>query len=82
MTEDLNLLLNRIGLQVLRRRQELGLSQGELAKRIGSQRSNLGRIERGEQNVTLGTLHKIATELDTTVLDLLDAEPRSAAGKR
>ena len=82
LAEDLDLLLNRIGLRILRRRQELGLSQKALAERLGTGATNIGRIERGEQNVTLGTLHKIATELDTTVLDLLDAEPRSAASKR
>ena len=75
MTEDLDLLLNRIGMRVLRRRQELGLSQGDLAERLGIQRTNIGRIERGEQNVTLGTLCKIARELDVTVEALIVAEP-------
>lgn len=77
MTEELDLLLNRIGMRVLQRRQELGLSQGDLAARLGIQRTNIGRIERGEQNVTIGTLCKIAKELGMTVEELIVAESRN-----
>ena len=82
VAEELDLLLNRIGLRVLRRRQELGLSQRELAERLGIQRPNVGRIERGEQNLTLGTLCKLAAELGTTVEELIVAEPKSVPAKR
>jgi len=77
VTEELDLLLNRIGMRVLQRRQELGLSQGDLAARLGIQRTNIGRIERGEQNVTIGTLCKIAKELGMTVEELIVAESRN-----
>ncbi len=69
-------------MRIVRRRQELGLSQKVLAERLGVRPTNVSRIERGEQNVTLGTLHKIAVELDTTVEELVVAEPKGAAGER
>jgi transcriptional regulator with XRE-family HTH domain len=82
LTEDLDLLLNRIGLRLTRRRQELGLSQRALAGRLGITGANITRIENGQQNVTIGTLHRIATELDMTVEELIVEEPQSTVGKR
>jgi transcriptional regulator with XRE-family HTH domain len=75
LTEDLDTLLDRIGRRIIRRRQELGLSQRQLAALLGIAPPNIGRIERGEQNVTLGTLCKIAKELGVTVEALIVAEP-------
>jgi transcriptional regulator with XRE-family HTH domain len=82
LTEDLDLLLNRIGLRLTRRRQELGLSQRALAARLGITSANVTRIENGQQNVTIGTLWRLAAELDMTVEELIVAEPRSTAGRR
>lgn len=52
---------------VVRRRQELGLSQGELAKRLGTSQMQVWRIESGEANITLDTLQKLAETLVLTV---------------
>ena len=41
-------------------RLEKGLSQEQLAKRIGTQRSNICRIEKGTQNLSLDLMLKIA----------------------
>lgn len=43
------------------------LTQEELAEQIGSSGSYVGRIERGEQNVKLETLEKIANALKLDV---------------
>lgn len=75
MAEEPNLLLNRIGLRILRRRQELGLSQRALAAQLGINAANIGRVERGQQNLTIVTLCKMAEALDTTVEELIVAEP-------
>ena len=44
-------------------RIEKGLSQQELADRIGTQRSNICRIESGAQNISLDMLLKISRAL-------------------
>lgn len=61
--------------QLVEARLEKGISQAELARRIGSQRSNICRLESGEQNLTLDMLLKVASALDKTVsLSLEDQE--------
>jgi len=41
-------------------RKEKGMTQAELAKKIGTSQSNVARLERGQQNFTVETLDKIA----------------------
>ncbi|MDR3642727.1 MAG: helix-turn-helix transcriptional regulator [Candidatus Doudnabacteria bacterium] len=41
-------------------RKKQGMSQLELAKKIGTTQSNVARLEAGNQNFTTATLHKIA----------------------
>jgi ribosome-binding protein aMBF1 (putative translation factor) len=53
----------QLAFQIARARARAGLSQGELAKAIGTTQSVVSRIERGGQNLTLGTLRKIAVAL-------------------
>lgn len=50
-----------IAYQILQLRKKQGISQTELAKKIGTTQSNVARIESGQQNVTTETLQKIAT---------------------
>ena len=50
-----------IAYQILQLRKKQGISQTELAKKIGTTQSNVARIEAGQQNVTTETLQKIAT---------------------
>ena len=52
-------------------RKSLGLSQLELADKVGIDRSYMGFIERGERNVSLEVIAKIAEALDTTPDELL-----------
>lgn len=78
MAEDPDLLLTGIGLRILKRRQDLGLSQKEIAERLGIASAYVSRIEHGEQNLTVRTLVKIAEALDTTAVELFagQASPR------
>jgi ribosome-binding protein aMBF1 (putative translation factor) len=48
-----------------------GLSQADLAKRIGTQQSNIARIEAGREDPTMARARKIADALGVT-LDELD----------
>ena len=45
-------------------RLEKGLTQEQLAKKIGTQRSNISRLESGIQNLSLDMLTKICDALD------------------
>ena len=48
-----------------------GLSQEEFADECGLHRTYIGSVERGERNVTLGTIVRIARVLQTTASNLL-----------
>ncbi len=62
-----------LGMCIRQRRNELGISQEELAHRAGLHRTYIGDIERGNRNVSLRNLIKLAKALDTTVTSLLKA---------
>lgn len=63
--------LNEIfGLQVRRYRKKKGISQEELASLSELHRTYIGAIERGERNVSLNNVEKIASSLDAAVIDL------------
>lgn len=49
-----------IAYAILQLRKKQGLSQAELAKKIGTNQSNIARMEAGQQNFTTDTLQKIA----------------------
>lgn len=49
---------------VRRRRLELNLSQEELAERAGVHRTYVGMLERGEKNVTIYNIGRIADALE------------------
>ena len=49
-----------ISYQILKLRKKKGISQAELAKKIGTKQSNIARIEAGKQNFSINTLEKIA----------------------
>jgi len=49
-----------IAYRILQLRRQKGISQGELAKKIGTKQSNIARMEAGEENFTTSTLQKIA----------------------
>lgn len=51
-------------------RQEQGLSQTELAKRIGVSRQTINMIENGDYNPTVALCIKICRTLDKTLNDL------------
>ena len=59
--------------ETLRRiRKEQGLSQEELANNSGLDRSYLGGIERGEHNLTIINILKLANTLGLSAAELLN----------
>ena len=54
----------RIGAEVRRLREERGLSQRELAERMGTSQSVIARLEAGGVEPTIATLDRVAAALD------------------
>lgn len=64
-------LLRAFGQNIIERRKTLGISQEKLALICDVDRSYLGRVERGELNITLEKIYKIAAALESHPKDLL-----------
>ncbi|HST32714.1 MAG TPA: helix-turn-helix transcriptional regulator [Solirubrobacteraceae bacterium] len=60
-----------LGRAIRAARVERGFSQERFAAQAGIDRSYYGSIERGEFNVSLETITKLATALETTAAALL-----------
>jgi transcriptional regulator with XRE-family HTH domain len=71
MSNDLNLRLAR---NLRRLRHERALSQEGTAEKCGLHPTYIGAIERGERNVTLGTLQAVAGAFQLDPLLLLAEE--------
>lgn len=69
--QDAGRLLEPLGAVIRTSRKEVGLSQEALADAAGIDRSHMGKIERGERNVTLLNLCRIASALRTKASALL-----------
>jgi transcriptional regulator with XRE-family HTH domain len=65
-------ILNRFGSNVQKFRKKKGLSQEELAEKCGLHRTYIGGIERGERNVSLINLNKLAKALGVKVSKLVE----------
>lgn len=63
--------------QLLRKRK--GLSQDELAGKIGIDTKSLSRLERGAHYPSLETLDRIRAELGVELKDFFDFDPRPSA---
>ena len=58
--------------QIFKARTELGLTQAQLAARVGTKQSNISRLERGDYNPSLEFLHKVATGLGKSLHVVLE----------
>ena len=61
----------KIGQLIRVKRVEKKLTQEKLSLQCGIDRSYMGRIERGEVNITVEKLYEIAMELEVKVQELL-----------
>ena len=64
-------IMREVGLRVRRLRTKLGLSQEELGFESGLHRNYIGGIERGERNVAVANIAKLAKALRVRPRDLL-----------
>jgi transcriptional regulator with XRE-family HTH domain len=63
--------LTHLGETVRQRRARLGISQEEFANRCGVHRTYVGKVERGEQNVSMASLERIAKGLGVPAWQLV-----------
>ncbi len=69
-----------LGYQIFQARERVGMTQAELAKRIGTRQSNISRLELGNYNFTVEMLQKIARALHAELkIELLAGEFPKAA---
>lgn len=66
-------LLHAFGDTVRARRTELGLSQEALAHEVGLHRTYIGSIERGERNIALVNIFRLAETLEMSAGELISA---------
>jgi len=71
MDTDIDL-LKRFGRRIRDLRTRLCISQEELAFRAGFHRTYVGMIERGERNITLSNMMKLANALKIRLNDLFE----------
>jgi len=65
-------IVKRIGLNITIIREQRGLTQEKLAELAGLHRAYIGQIERGEKNIGLKNLEKIARALNVDIRVLVD----------
>ncbi|MFA6078827.1 MAG: helix-turn-helix transcriptional regulator [Candidatus Omnitrophota bacterium] len=61
-----------LGKKIRNERERMGVSQEGLGKLAKFHRTYIGMIERGEKNITIFNLKRIASALDVKVKDLID----------
>lgn len=55
-----------VGERIKKQRNQLGLTQEELAERCGLHHTYIGQLERGEKNATLESIAKVVVGLNTS----------------
>jgi transcriptional regulator with XRE-family HTH domain len=76
---ELQLILGR---NLLAYRQEHDLSQEGLADLLGVHRTYMGGVERGERNLTLKSVERIADKLGIDALELLSKAKKDPGSAR
>ncbi len=71
-----------LGRNLRAHREALGYSQEAFADEVGVHRTYLGGVERGERNLTLRSVERIAQWLGVDSLDLLTESARKVPKRR
>lgn len=58
---------NKLGKRVRELRKQRGWSQEELASKAGLHRTYIGSVERGEQNVSIDNIERLAKTLGVSI---------------
>jgi transcriptional regulator with XRE-family HTH domain len=73
--------LRELGRRVRGRREGRGWTQAELARRCELHRTFVGSVERGERNISILNLRRIAEVLRVPLAELLAAGPPRRRGE-
>jgi transcriptional regulator with XRE-family HTH domain len=79
-TSAMKPLRTRLGLAVRRLRQRAGYSQESFADACGLHRTYMGSVERGERNISLDNIQKIAAALGISLSQLFEEVESSSSG--
>lgn len=71
-----------LGRNLRTHRQKLGMSQETFADFLGVHRTYMGGVERGERNLTLKSVEKLAQQLEVGPLELLTPVPETGTSHR
>lgn len=63
-------ILTQFGTTIRECRKKRGLSQEKLASKANLHRTYIGMIERGEKNITLSNIEKVANALEVDIKNL------------
>ncbi len=74
--------LDEFGSRVRARRLELALSQEDLGERCGLHRTYIGSIERGERNISLANIVRVAAALGVDPSQLVRGLSEQPEGRR
>jgi len=76
-------ILRGFGWNLRRLREKAGFSQEKLAARSGLHRTYVGSVERGERNISLRNIERLASALGVTVAFILrDVDGKNAKHRR
>ncbi|MCG3206386.1 MAG: hypothetical protein KCHDKBKB_03122 [Elusimicrobia bacterium] len=62
----------KLGERIKELRKKLGMTQEDLAFKVGVDRSYMGFVERGEKNPTVATISKISKSLKVSLSELFN----------
>ena len=68
---DYTSFLKKIGRAIRERREELNLTQAQVADKLGTEQGNVSRLERGEQGFDSLSLFKLAGALDIPLCEIM-----------
>lgn len=61
------------GQNLRRKRETLGISQEDLAEKAGLHRTYIGSVERGERNVSIDNMERLAVAVGSNIEQLLES---------
>lgn len=71
MSNQEDLFRKQLASVILKKRQQMGLSQDEVAQRSKLHRTYISDVERGERNISVESMRRIANALDMRVWQLV-----------
>lgn len=71
----MNTIAQQLGHRIARQRRAAGLTQAELAERVGVQPESISRLETGKRTVSLGTMALLSESLGLELHELFRLRP-------